>query len=126
MINEKLKAVGEQLVANCRGGNEAEGLKTLYADDAVSAEAVAMPGSPGREASGLDAIQAKHEWWFGAHEVHSQKVEGPFYHGDDRFGVIFDLDVTTKESGERMQMREMGVYTVADGKIVREEFFYGV
>jgi ketosteroid isomerase-like protein len=29
-----------------------------------------------------------------------------------------------KPSGQRMQMNEMGLFTVKDGKIVREEFFY--
>ena len=38
--------------------------------------------------------------------------------------LIFDMDVTNKESGQRMQMREVGVYTVKNGKILREEFFY--
>ena len=44
--------------------------------------------------------------------------------GEDRFALIFDMDVTNRETGQRMQMREVGLYTVADGKIVREEFFY--
>jgi ketosteroid isomerase-like protein len=29
-------------------------------------------------------------------------------------------------AGQRMQMEEVGLYTVEDGKIVREEFFYSV
>jgi len=54
-------------------------------------------------------------------------VEGPFVHGSDRFSVIFDLDVTTKETGERMQMREIGTYYVNEtGKITREEFAYPI
>jgi ketosteroid isomerase-like protein len=56
-------------------------------------------------------------------EVHSAEVEGPFLHGDDRFAVIFDIDATDKASGQRMPMREVAVYHVADGRIVREEFF---
>ena len=38
--------------------------------------------------------------------------------------VIFDMDVTAKQTGQRMQMREIGLYTVRDGKIVEERFFY--
>lgn len=38
--------------------------------------------------------------------------------------VRFTFDVTIKANGHRMTMDEMGLYTVADGKIVREEFFY--
>ena len=62
--------------------------------------------------------------WYGAHDVHQVSAEGPFLFGDDQFSLVFDMDVTNKESGERMQAKEVGVYTVKDGKIVREEFFY--
>jgi len=36
--------------------------------------------------------------------------------------VQYDADVTEKESKKRRKMSEVGVYTVKDGKIVREEF----
>ena len=85
-----------------------------------------MPGMDSPEATGLAAIQAKGEWWYNAHEVHEMKAEGPFVHGDDRFSVIFDMDVTNKESGQRTQMREVGTYYVNDGKITREEFAYAL
>jgi ketosteroid isomerase-like protein len=42
----------------------------------------------------------------------------------DRFIVRFDYDVTNKPSGRRFKMSEAGLFTVKDGKIVREEFFY--
>jgi hypothetical protein len=54
-------------------------------------------------------------------EVHSFDAHGPFV-AHDRFVVQFDADVTDKQSKERRQMSEVGVYTVKDGKIVREEF----
>jgi ketosteroid isomerase-like protein len=38
--------------------------------------------------------------------------------------VRYDFDVTAKPSGQRMQMSEMALYTVKDGRIVREQFFY--
>jgi len=34
----------------------------------------------------------------------------------------FHLDVTQKASGQRMQMEEVGLYTVRDGKVVEERF----
>lgn len=98
-------------------------LDEIYAEHAVSVEAQAMPGASA-EFAGLDAIRGKYDWWEGAHELHSSKAEGPFIHGDTRFGVIYEIDVTNKESGERSQMRELGLYTIENGKIVREEFFY--
>jgi ketosteroid isomerase-like protein len=34
--------------------------------------------------------------------------------------------VTFKPTGQRMQMTEMALYTVKDGKIAQEEFFYNM
>ena len=126
MFDEKLVKTAQALKGHCDNGTESEGLDTLYAQDCVSVEALDMPGGPmGREAKGLDAIRAKHDWWFANNEVHDTSTEGPFLFAPDTFGLVFGMDVTDKTSGERMQMKEIGLYTVdADGKIVREEFMY--
>ena len=114
--------VANQLVALCRQGKNDEAVSTLFADDAVSVEAVAMPGGS-QEASGIAAIKGKGEWWRANHEIHAASVTGPWPHGD-RFVVGFQYDVTFKPTGQRMQMDEVGLFTIQDGKIVREEFFY--
>lgn len=97
-----------------------EAADTLYAKDIVSVEADSPPGGSA-EMRGLDAIYGKIDWWTKAMEVHDCKVSGPFV-AHDRFVVQYDMDVTDKGSGKRSQMSEVGVYTVKDGKIVREEF----
>ena len=58
-------------------------------------------------------------------EAHSFDAKGPFV-GHDRFVVQYDADVTDKNSKERRKLSEVGVYTVKDGKIVREEFLPSV
>ena len=113
--------VANKYVSLCRAGRNEEALKTLFADDAVSVEAMAMPEMP-QEARGIAAIKAKGEWWSNNHEIHSASVWGPWPHGD-RFIVGFRFDVTNKPSGKRMQMEEAALFTLRDGKIVREEFF---
>ena len=45
---------------------------------------------------------------------------------DNWFSVRFDIDSTHKPSGQRSQMSEIGVFQVADGKIVKEQFFYNM
>ena len=126
MFNENLVKTAKTLAGYCQTGEEHKGLDELYAQDCVSVEALDMPGGPmGREANGLDAIRAKHAWWEANNEVHSSTAEGPYLHGDDSFSLVFAMDVTSKNSGERMQMKEVGHYTVnADGKIIREAFYY--
>lgn len=97
-----------------------EAIDTLYAKDIVSVEAWGMEGeSP--EKRGLEAVRGKTDWWVNNMEVHNFKVSGPFV-AHDRFVVQYEVDVTDKNSKKRMQMSEVGVYTVKDGKIAREEF----
>ncbi|MFN3210731.1 MAG: nuclear transport factor 2 family protein [Roseovarius sp.] len=114
--------LAKDLVAGCREGRAKENLDRLYAADAVSVEAVDM--GQGRETRGLDGIRAKHEWWESAMEMLEAEVTGPMWHGDDRFAAIFRSKVKEKETGKISDMEEVGVYTVKDGRIVREEFFY--
>ncbi len=118
-----LKEIAEELVAGCRENRAKANLEKLYAADAVSVEAADTQGM-GREAHGLDAIRGKHDWWENSAEVTGGSVSDPFLHGDDRFAVIFEVQGKMKESGESFEMREVAIYHVADGKIVREEFFY--
>lgn len=114
--------IGKQLVELCKAGKNHECMQKLYAQDIVSVEAGAPPGqSP--ESKGLDAVLAKSKWWADNHEIHSATVDGPFPHGD-RFAVLFDYDITRKPDQKRIRMREVAVFTVANDKIVREEFFY--
>ena len=122
----ELMEIGTRLVGLCNEGRDTECLE-FYTQDAVSAEAMPMQGQASAEAVGLDAIRGKHEWWYGAHEVHKSEAQGPFVHGDNRFSVIFNMDVTNKESGQRMQMQEVGQYFVnQEGQIYREEFSYAI
>ena len=119
--------VGQKLVGLCQQGKNLEALDTLYNKDVESIEAMAMPEMPART-KGVGALKKKNEWWFANNEVHGGTARGPFPHGD-RFAVIFSFDVTPKSgpnAGKRMQMDEVALYTVRGGKIVKEEFFYGM
>ena len=97
-----------------------EALDTLYDKDIVSVEAFSMGGGP-TETRGTDGVRGKIDWWVNEMEVHSFKASEPFV-AHDRFVVQYDVDVTDKKSKQRRQMSEVGVYTVTNGKIVREEF----
>ena len=97
-----------------------EALDTLYDDNIVSVEAYGMGGgSP--ETRGKEGVRGKIDWWVNAMEVHSFDAHEPFV-ANDRFVVQYDADVTDKQSKERRKLSEVGVYTVKNGKIVREEF----
>lgn len=117
-INE----IANRYVALCKEARFNTCLDELFAEDAVSVEALSLPGVD-PVATGLAAIRAKGEWWGSNHEIHGGEVFGPYPNGN-RFAVRFAFDVTHKPSGKRMNMDEIGLFTVENGKIVREEFFY--
>jgi hypothetical protein len=73
---------------------------------------------------GRDAMQAKGEQWMTEHIVHSASAEGP-YIGATGFAIRFRMDVEEKSTGTRVLMEEVGVYSVKNGKVIREEFMYG-
>lgn len=90
---------------------DSEGAATKYnADDIVSYEAMEGPMAV---CHGKEAVKQKGQWWQDNHEVHGGLIEGPYV-----------FDVTTKASGERSTMDEVGLYTVKNGKISEERFYY--
>ena len=115
--------IANDLVALCKAGKFDESGEKYWADDVVSIEAGGPPGMD-PVSRGKEAVRAKGEWWAGAHEIHGMETEGPYVNGD-QFIVRFKLDTTFKETGQRSQMDETALYTVKDGKIVEERFFYG-
>jgi hypothetical protein len=112
--------VGQKVVELVRKQAWHEALDTLYDKDIVSVEARTMDGSS-PEARGIKGVRAKADWWLENMQVHSFQANGPFV-AHDRFVVQYDADVTDKNSKARRQLSEVGVYTVKNGKIVREEF----
>lgn len=111
--------VAKEFTALMQAGKFIEAGETYWSPDVVSYEAA--PDMP--PARGLEGVRAKSAWWNDNHEVHGAKVEGPYVNGD-QFIVRFILDVTVKASGIRSTMEEAGLYTVANGKIAEERFFY--
>jgi len=116
--------IANKLISLCSAGKFEEAVEALYSDDIVSVEAGAPPGQS-RESKGIAAVKAKGEWWVNNHEVHSSVVEGPLVAGN-HFAVTFKIDVTFKPEKRRFTLDEIGVYKVANGKIVYEEFFYSM
>jgi hypothetical protein len=112
--------VANGLVALVRQGQFEEAAKTYYSPNILSVEAMGED----REARGIEAIAAKGEWWEANNETHGVEVSEPYIHGD-QFAVVMKFDITPKATGKRGMMEEVAVYTVQDGKITEERFFYG-
>ena len=118
--------VAKRLVELCREGKGQQAQDELYSKDAVSVEMEGMEasGMP-TVAKGMDAIREKGRTFNeGIEAVHGGTVGDPIVMGN-WFAVTMTMDATFKGRG-RVNMEEICVYQVKDGKIVREQFFYDV
>ena len=118
-----VESVALKFVELCKQGKHFEVMRTMYAPDMVSVE------GDGREFAGREAVIRKSEVFQGNNTLHSQDLRGPFFCGDagagsGRFAVYTSIDFTPKAGGDRVTHEEVGLYTVRDGTITREEFFY--
>ncbi len=112
--------VAKRLVELCKTGDFETAQNELFANDAVSIEQHATPDFD-KETKGLDAIKKKGEKWASmVEEMHGNKVSEPVV-ADNSFACTIKMDVTMKGQG-RMNMTELCIYKVKDGKIVSEEF----
>ena len=104
-------------------GKHFEVMRTMYAPEMVSVE------GDGKEYVGKETVIHKSEVWQGSNNIHGGKLLGPFFCGDasassGRFAVYLSIEFTPKTGDERQRHEEVGLYTVKNDKITREEFFY--
>lgn len=113
--------IADRLVEICKKAEWEKAHQELYADDAVSIEPYATKDFE-KEVKGKDAIIAKGKKFDGMVEkMHGVKVSAPMV-ANNAFAINLDMDVTMK-GASRMNMNELCVYEVKDGKIVSEQFF---
>jgi hypothetical protein len=114
------KEIAHRLVELCRKGDYETAQKELYADDVISVEPYASPAFE-KETRGLNAIIEKgHKFTAMIEQMHSSEVSDPIVAGSS-FACIMRMDVTMKGQG-RMNMAELCVYEVKDGKVISESF----
>lgn len=114
------KQIADRLVELCRQGKFETAQKELFADDAISIEPYPSPNF-GKETKGLQAILEKgHQFESMVAETHSYSASDPLVAANS-FACVLQMDVTMKDKG-RMDMSELCVYKVKDGKIISEEF----
>ena len=116
------KDIADDLVSMWKQGQFHEAGEKYWAEDVVSVEAGGPPGMD-PASRGIDAARGKGQWWAANHDVHGASVTGPFVNGD-QFVVGFEMDVTFKPEGRRFTLSEQALYTIRDGKIAEERFFY--
>ncbi len=118
-----VQTVAARFMDLCRQGKHFDVMRNMYAPEMVSVE-----GS-GKETVGKEAVIRKSEIWQGANTIEGQDLKGPYFCGDanapsGRFAVHTAVTFTPKAGGGRQTHEEVGLYTVRNDVITREEFFY--
>ena len=112
--------IANRLIELCNKGDFEGAQKELFANDAISIEPEASPAFE-KETRGLKAIIEKgHKWNAMVEKFHGMKVSKPLMVANS-FAVTMSMSVTMKEKGV-MDMTELCVYNVKNGKIVSEQF----
>jgi len=112
--------VANKFVEFCRTGQNEKAHNELYHADVQSFE---MPNMPNPHVKGIDAVRGKNkDFDASVEELHSAKISDPTVVGN-HFSVTMHYDMTFKERG-RINMEEIAVYEVKDGKVVTERYFY--
>lgn len=113
--------VANRLVELCREGKHEQAVKELYSPEIVSIE---PEGMPNRIVKGLEGIAKKGEKFQSMLEkVNSSVISDPIV-AENFFSCSMLMNVQMKGVPVAVDMDEVCVYTVNNGKIVREEFFY--
>jgi|SRR5580658_3511969 hypothetical protein len=112
------RSVAVKFVDLCSQGKNFDVMESMYSPSIVSVEA------GGQETAGQQPVIQKSRTWQANNTVHGEKVRGPFFNGPNQFAVHFTFDIIPKATGKPVTIEEVGVYTVKDDKITREEFFY--
>jgi hypothetical protein len=113
-----LQSVAGRFVELCNQGRNFDVMRTMYAPDIVSVE------GDGAETAGQVPVIQKSERWGEANAVNRQTIRGPFFNGADQFAVHFVHEITPRATGRPVTLEEVGVYTVKDDRITREQFFF--
>lgn len=113
--------IATRLADYCRKEQFTEALEELYADNAVSIEQFEFPGFD-KETKGLKAMLEKDRKFSALVESrHGTTVSEPLIAGNS-FCFVLTMDMKMK-GRSREKLIELCVYTVAEGKIVSEQFF---
>ena len=114
--------VADRLVKLCREGKFELCIEELYSTDIKSIEPEGSVFET--ELVGLDNLLKKGEQWESMVEtVHSSEISDPLV-AENFFSITMKLKATLKGMNEPINMDEVCIYQVENGKVVTEQFFY--
>lgn len=111
--------IGAEVAALLRSGTK----DPVIWDKWWDADRITSIEGDGSTWTGRTALEEKAAAWEAENEVTGFEVKGPFV-GATGFALHFGVTIKPRNGGDPMQMTEVAVYTVENGKVIREEFMY--
>jgi hypothetical protein len=120
---DKTVDVARNFTAMMAEGRFEEAGKSYWAPNVASIEPADLPGGIPANVHGIEAVKEKARLWFSVSSIEDLKMEGPYLNGE-QFALFLDMVIVNRETGERQPFKEVAVFTVIDGKIAEERYFY--
>lgn len=114
--------VARDFTALLRSG-QYEAASRYWAKDVVSIEPADLKCGVPAVVSGVEAAKLKSRAWSGASRVDDLSIDGPFVTGN-QFALFLDMIIVNRVDGQSEPFAEIALYTVRDGEIAEERYFY--
>jgi hypothetical protein len=95
----------------------------FWAADIKSIEPRDLPVGSAAEMTGIVAAGGKNALWLGTQWIDELTIDGPFVTGN-QFALFMDMMITNCASGDSQPFTQIAVFTVRDGQITEERYFY--
>ena len=115
--------VARDFTAMLRLGQFAAAGEAFWADNVTSIEPMDLPGGIAAVVSGIEATRNKCNARFDAARIDELTIDGPFVTGN-QFALFIDMMIASHGGGTARPFTEIALYTVRDGRISEERYFY--
>ena len=115
--------VAHDFTAMLRLGNFAAAGDAYWAGDVISVEPVDLPDGIPAKVMGIEATRRKCHTRFDIARIDELSIDGPFVTGN-QFALFIDMMIAGSASGKAQPFTEIAVFTVCDGRITEERYFY--
>lgn len=120
---QSLAEIANDYAALMAAGKTLAAAQKYWASDIIALEPAKSESDRPAIAMGKPAALARLTRWLEAHAMRELLIDGPFITGD-QFALFIDMEITRRAAGKHEPFSEIATYTVRDGLIVEERFFY--
>lgn len=120
---QTIHQVARDFTALLREGEFVAAGERYWANEVTSIEPADLPDGIRTTVSGKAATRRKCTARFGPALIDEIGIDGPFVTGN-QFALFLDLVTLDPVSGTRQPFTEIALYTVRDGQIAEERYFY--